>query len=300
MDDRLKDQGQTYCNCPPTECHGKGINECRWELMRTSGLMQQPAAQPVAFDLNAAVDRFLGWPLPQDFAPDGGITFDRKVRTAEGEKDRAEMRPAWWPVGTNLLTADQARAMLAHVLGLSAEQQPAAQPELSMSMFATKADYEAAVKAQPAHIPVTAEEEASIDLALGMHALPTIRLPLDAYKRLADEAAARSVTLSAFVRWLLSTPQPEPASAELVATVHWSDIGHITWRTDVVLPDGTKLYTHPIDTAEVLRLAQDLADAEHEYALHGVGYYEQSNPLGMAAEVAEKRAALCRALWVKE
>jgi hypothetical protein len=89
----------------------------------------QPAAQPVAFDLNAAVDRFLGWPLPQDFAPDGGITFDRKVRTAEGEKDRAEMRPAWWPVGTNLLTADQARAMLAHVLGLSAEQQPAVQPE---------------------------------------------------------------------------------------------------------------------------------------------------------------------------
>lgn len=48
------------------------------------------------------VDRFLGWKLPKDFAPDGGISFKES---------------AWWPVGTNLLTADQAKEMLQHVAG---------------------------------------------------------------------------------------------------------------------------------------------------------------------------------------
>lgn len=40
-----------------------------------------------------------------------------KVDTADGERDRADMGPGWWPVGTNLLSAAQARAMLEHVLG---------------------------------------------------------------------------------------------------------------------------------------------------------------------------------------
>lgn len=47
------------------------------------------------------VNRFLNWSFPDDFNPDGGIVFDRR-------------RPG--PVGTNLLTAIQARQMLEHVL----------------------------------------------------------------------------------------------------------------------------------------------------------------------------------------
>ena len=35
-------------------------------------------------------------------------------------------------------------------------------------------------------------------------------------------------------------PEPEP-----VGTARWSDIGLISWRTGVVLPDGTPLYTAP-------------------------------------------------------
>lgn len=50
------------------------------------------------------VTRFLGWSLPKDFAPDCGITF------------KPVAPPNSWPVGTNLLTADQARQMLEHVL----------------------------------------------------------------------------------------------------------------------------------------------------------------------------------------
>ena len=52
------------------------------------------------------VTRFLGWKLPQDFNPDGGVTFT------------PINHPACWPIGTNLLTAVQARAMLEHVLAV--------------------------------------------------------------------------------------------------------------------------------------------------------------------------------------
>ena len=53
------------------------------------------------------VDRFLGWKLPEDFSPDSYITFDH---------EKAKQNPNFWPIGTNLLTADQARQMVEHML----------------------------------------------------------------------------------------------------------------------------------------------------------------------------------------
>lgn len=50
------------------------------------------------------IDRFLMWRLPESFSPDGGITFQKPTPTS-------------WPVGTNLFTATEARAMLEYVLG---------------------------------------------------------------------------------------------------------------------------------------------------------------------------------------
>ena len=54
-----------------------------------------------------AVDKFLAWKLPPDFCPDCGVSFDGRGKDARGY-DKG------WPVGTNLLTADQARAMFEH------------------------------------------------------------------------------------------------------------------------------------------------------------------------------------------
>jgi hypothetical protein len=48
------------------------------------------------------VDRFLSWKLPSDFSPDGGISFNAAVKQE--------------PIGTNLLTATQATAMVRHML----------------------------------------------------------------------------------------------------------------------------------------------------------------------------------------
>ena len=55
------------------------------------------------------VNRFLFWKLPESFYPDAGITFDRR-NAYEGPH---------WPIGTNLLTAEQANEMVRHMLGLS-------------------------------------------------------------------------------------------------------------------------------------------------------------------------------------
>ena len=57
-------------------------------------------------DVDAMVNRFLGWKLPKDFAPDCFISF---------QAERADQYNAW-PIGTNLLTAEQARDMFEHVL----------------------------------------------------------------------------------------------------------------------------------------------------------------------------------------
>jgi hypothetical protein len=60
-------------------------------------------------DVKAAVDRFLGWKLPETFSPDCGISFD-------GRKDDEWNKNKCWPVGTNLFNAEEARAMFEHVL----------------------------------------------------------------------------------------------------------------------------------------------------------------------------------------
>ena len=65
-----------------------------------------------------AVNRFLGWKLPQDFAPDGGVIFN----TMSHQFDKS----GYWPSGTNLLTEDQAKAMFEYCI--AASHQPAAAP----------------------------------------------------------------------------------------------------------------------------------------------------------------------------
>jgi hypothetical protein len=65
--------------------------------------------QPSVPDVSAMVNRFLGWKLPQDFHPDCGISFD-------GRKDDEWNKNKTWPVGANLFTAEQAKAMFEYVL----------------------------------------------------------------------------------------------------------------------------------------------------------------------------------------
>lgn len=59
-------------------------------------------------DVTEMVNRFLSWKLPRDFAPDCHISFKMP--------DPILNPNPTWPVGTNLLTADQARQMFEYAL----------------------------------------------------------------------------------------------------------------------------------------------------------------------------------------
>lgn len=56
------------------------------------------------------VDRFLSWELPEDFYPDGGIEFSP---VANDGTPHSYLRK---PTGTNLFNADQAAAMVRHMI----------------------------------------------------------------------------------------------------------------------------------------------------------------------------------------
>lgn len=56
------------------------------------------------------VDRFLGWKLPESFNPDGGVIFNKFGNEGTAHQYKNE------PSGTNLLDADQARAMVLYML----------------------------------------------------------------------------------------------------------------------------------------------------------------------------------------
>lgn len=76
-------------------------------MLRAAELLATPAASPAAEAdcIDAMVNRFLCWRLPQDFAPDAGISFN---------PGPTQHMPHCWPVGTNLFTAAQAREMFSH------------------------------------------------------------------------------------------------------------------------------------------------------------------------------------------
>lgn len=54
------------------------------------------------------VDRFLMWKLPANFSPDNGVSFDKHLYMPAGQVRE--------PVGTNLLDASQATAMVRHMI----------------------------------------------------------------------------------------------------------------------------------------------------------------------------------------
>lgn len=56
------------------------------------------------------VNRFLAWRLPTNFNPDGGITFEPIGSKGTPYEYQRE------PVGTNVLTATQAEAMVRHMI----------------------------------------------------------------------------------------------------------------------------------------------------------------------------------------
>ena len=55
-------------------------------------------------------DRFLGWKLPENFYPDGGISFKRYGNEGTPQQYRNN------PTGTNLLVSEQAKEMIRYLV----------------------------------------------------------------------------------------------------------------------------------------------------------------------------------------
>ncbi len=85
-------------------------------LMDAAREALKPKAPYQSHALDEAVSKFLCWRLPRDFHPDGGISLTYPPESADGH---------WWPTGTNLFTAEQARNMLEHVVGERIAEQDA-------------------------------------------------------------------------------------------------------------------------------------------------------------------------------
>lgn len=71
-----------------------------------------PTVQREGFNVDEMVNRFLGWKLPKDFTPDCGIEFDRN-KYANNEFN---------PIGTNLFTAPQAKAMIEYMISAAPKE----------------------------------------------------------------------------------------------------------------------------------------------------------------------------------
>lgn len=56
------------------------------------------------------VDRFLGWKLPDNFNPDGGISFEKTRNSGTPHEFKSE------PSGTNLFDAAQTDAMVRYMV----------------------------------------------------------------------------------------------------------------------------------------------------------------------------------------
>jgi len=83
------------------------------QIITKSRASQDRPVQPSQSVIKAAVDKFLGWKLPQDFHPDCGISFTPVTLP---------------PIGTNLFTAEQAKAMFEYCLQGAAFQPEQAEP----------------------------------------------------------------------------------------------------------------------------------------------------------------------------
>ena len=93
--------------------------------------------------IDKMVDRFLSWPLPENFEPDCGIKF---TPFHPNGNTRYE------PCGTNLLSAMQARAMIVHMLPGTLLEWAAATEEEGEAYMHGYYDGEAAAKTANAQV----------------------------------------------------------------------------------------------------------------------------------------------------
>lgn len=76
-----------------------------------AGLSRSRGVEMTEDQIKHMASRFLGWKLPDNFNPDGGIIFDKVANLGTEHQYYRE------PSGTNLFNYTQALAMVRHMIG---------------------------------------------------------------------------------------------------------------------------------------------------------------------------------------
>lgn len=90
---------------PSAEFEAYSIQRISLELMaELSERLEKVTSKEEPIGIDQMVSNFLSWKLPKDFSPDGGIVLAQQI----GHK--------FEPSGTNLFNAEQAKAMIKHIM----------------------------------------------------------------------------------------------------------------------------------------------------------------------------------------
>lgn len=88
------------------------IEDSSYVAVQIASLIEAGLAATLDQQVKHMVERFLRWRLPENFNPDGGISFKATYNEhSQFGPSKAE------PVGTNLFDYSQAEAMVRHMLG---------------------------------------------------------------------------------------------------------------------------------------------------------------------------------------
>lgn len=182
------------------------------------------------------VSRFLTWRLPENFAPDAGISFKRIYNEASPYGPSVHE-----PTGTNLLNAQQARAMLEHVLA-GAQQAPALVAESAIA----------------ARLLALADElDAELDSgAKWTKAQHTCASVSGALRDLAPRAAEGEETIKQLVRALREEVEGDTFMGEPVLPIHAQQSPDLT--TEVAAALERKIVAAAIEECRQLSADKDL------------------------------------------
>jgi hypothetical protein len=111
-------EGKLLCELPINHEGNHREGPLEWNSF---GVVAQPAesAAPAESLIKHMVNRFLSWRLPENFKPDGGISFKRTFNEHTAHPMKAE------PTGTNLLDATQAEEMIRYLFAAAPAVQEA-------------------------------------------------------------------------------------------------------------------------------------------------------------------------------
>ena len=112
MKKALEDLMMAYQRIIRSKCTAEDIEKAPWRCEEYIAA-ERALSKPITLteeQINHMADRFCGWPLPEGFNPDGGITFEPLGNKGTEREFKRE------PSGTNIMSHQQAKEMIRYMI----------------------------------------------------------------------------------------------------------------------------------------------------------------------------------------